>query len=43
MHVWTVNEEAEMRQLLDAGVDGLISDYPRRALDLVRGREPAGR
>ena len=38
MHVWTVNEESEMSELLDMGVDGLISDYPHRALDVVRGR-----
>jgi glycerophosphoryl diester phosphodiesterase len=38
MHVWTVNEEAEMSELLDMGVDGLISDYPRRALEVVRSR-----
>jgi glycerophosphoryl diester phosphodiesterase len=38
LHVWTVNEEAEMRELLDLGVDGLVTDYPARALEVVRGR-----
>jgi glycerophosphoryl diester phosphodiesterase len=38
VHVWTVNEEAEMSELLNMGVDGLISDYPARALEVVRRR-----
>lgn len=29
---WTVNEEKTMRKLKDLGADGLISDYPDRAL-----------
>jgi glycerophosphoryl diester phosphodiesterase len=33
VHVWTVNEPADMRRLLDVGVDGIVSD---RA-DLLRG------
>ncbi|AOP32692.1 glycerophosphodiester phosphodiesterase [Leptospira tipperaryensis] len=27
---WTVNERAEMRRLIQAGVDGIITDYPDR-------------
>lgn len=29
---WTVNETTDMQKLLDWGVDGLITDYPDRAL-----------
>jgi glycerophosphoryl diester phosphodiesterase len=28
--VWTVNQPARMRQLIDMGVDGIITDYPDR-------------
>ena len=33
--VWTVNEPADMEQLIDAGVDGIISDYPDRLRDVL--------
>jgi len=29
VHVWTVNREDDMRRLLDAGADGIITDDPR--------------
>lgn len=38
VHVWTVNEVADMRRLLDAGVDGIITDRPDRLLELLAQR-----
>jgi glycerophosphoryl diester phosphodiesterase len=38
VHVWTVNEEARMRALLDAGVDGLVTDRPDVLRSVLRDR-----
>jgi glycerophosphoryl diester phosphodiesterase len=35
MHVWTVDEEAEMRSLLALGVDGIITNFPARLLNVL--------
>jgi glycerophosphoryl diester phosphodiesterase len=35
VHVWTVNEEADMRRMIALGVDGIITDYPDRLLAVL--------
>ena len=36
---WTVNHPGHMRLLVEAGVDGIISDYPDRLLELTRRKD----
>ncbi|HET7793862.1 MAG TPA: glycerophosphodiester phosphodiesterase family protein [Rhizobacter sp.] len=36
VNVWTCNDEAQMRALIEAGVTGLITDYPNRLSAVVR-------
>ena len=38
VHVWTINEPAEMEALLDLGVDGIMTDFPARGVEVLRGR-----
>lgn len=37
VHVWTVNDESDMRRLIDLGVHGIMTDRPDRLL-VLRGR-----
>jgi glycerophosphoryl diester phosphodiesterase len=36
---WTVNERADMRRLIRLGVDGLITDYPDVAQEVLDAME----
>jgi glycerophosphoryl diester phosphodiesterase len=35
---WTVNEIEDMENMIDAGVDGIITDYPNRAKKVLEIR-----
>ncbi|MBT3338825.1 MAG: glycerophosphodiester phosphodiesterase [Anaerolineae bacterium] len=37
VHVWTVNTADEMRQLVEWGVDGIFTDDPKLAVEILRG------
>jgi glycerophosphoryl diester phosphodiesterase len=38
---WTVNDKPTMQQLIDLGVDGLITDFPDILLELLHSRKQA--
>jgi glycerophosphoryl diester phosphodiesterase len=38
MHIWTINEPAEIDRLLDLGVDGIMSDFPGRVRAAIESR-----
>lgn len=41
VHPWTINEPADMQRMIELGVDGIITDYPDRLLQLL-GRSASG-
>ena len=43
VHVWTIEEEAEMGELCDLGVDGIITDRPTALVGVLEGRSASWR
>jgi glycerophosphoryl diester phosphodiesterase len=37
---WTINEQVQMRRLIAAGVDGIMSDYPDRLVHVLKEGSP---
>ncbi|TVQ25471.1 MAG: glycerophosphodiester phosphodiesterase [Spirochaetaceae bacterium] len=35
LHYWTINDDANMRRLIELGVDGIITDRPTRLMELI--------
>lgn len=35
LHLWTINNKAEVKRFVDLGIDGIITDYPDRALEAL--------
>jgi glycerophosphoryl diester phosphodiesterase len=39
VHVWTIDDETEMRRLAALGVDGIMSDRPARMIEVLQQPE----
>jgi glycerophosphoryl diester phosphodiesterase len=37
--IWTANEPAEIEKMIDARVDGIISDHPERVIEVLKRRK----
>lgn len=40
LHVWTVNEKPEMEQMIQLGINAIITNYPDRAYEVIYGESP---
>jgi glycerophosphoryl diester phosphodiesterase len=36
VHVWTIDHSAQMRSLIELGVDGIMTDHPSRLVEIAR-------
>ena len=36
VHYWTINDEDIMRELIELGCDGIITDYPETLIELLK-------
>lgn len=36
VHVWTINDEDDMRRLFDMGVDGIFTDFPEKGIEIAK-------
>jgi glycerophosphoryl diester phosphodiesterase len=39
VHVWTINEIVDMQRLIELKVDGIMTDYPDRLLELLSSKK----
>jgi glycerophosphoryl diester phosphodiesterase len=42
VHVWTIDDAGEMRNLLELGVDGIVTNFPARLAGLIEARRASG-
>jgi glycerophosphoryl diester phosphodiesterase len=42
VHVWVINSVDEMQELLQLGVDGIMTDYPQRLLKVITDQNKTG-
>jgi glycerophosphoryl diester phosphodiesterase len=38
IHVWTINNPNEMEELIDMGIDGIVTDEPDILMNVIKNR-----